>query len=172
MYYMGGVDSWLNPTFNNELAPGKLSNGTNYLFQALATNLRGFDQNARNGTSFVVFNSEIRWPIIKYFVRRPLTSTMLNNFQLVFFGDLGTAWTGISPFSEGNSLNEKDIVIGGVANTGIIHLETNREPIVGGYGFGARTKFWGYFLRADWGWGVEDGIKKGRKFYLSLTTDF
>ena len=60
MYYMGGIDSWLNPTFNNELAPGKLSNGNNYLFQALATNLRGFDQNVRNGTSFVVFNSEIR----------------------------------------------------------------------------------------------------------------
>ena len=172
MYYMGGVDSWLSPTFNDELAPGKLSNGNNYLFQGLATNLRGFNQNVRNGTSFVVFNSEIRWPIIKNLVRRPLTSSMLNNFQLVFFGDLGTAWTGISPFSEGNSLNEKDIVIGGVANTGIIHLETNKEPIVGGYGFGVRTKFWGYFIRADWGWGVEDGIKKGRKFYLSLTTDF
>jgi hypothetical protein len=172
IFYMGGADSWMSPSFNDELAPGKLSNGNNYLFQTLATNLRGFDQNIRNGTSFLIFNSEIRWPIVKYFVHRPLTSSILNNFQIVFFGDVGTAWTGLSPFSEGNSLNEKDIVIGGVANTGTIHLETNKEPIVGGYGIGARTKIWGYFLRADWGWGVEDGVSRGKKFYLSLTTDF
>ena len=172
MFYMGGVDSWMSPKFNNELAPGKLSDGENYLFQTLATNLRGFDQNVRNGTSFMVLNSEIRWPLVKYFVRRPLTSSILNNFQVVFFGDLGTAWTGASPFSEDNSLNEKNIVIGGVANTGTINLKTNREPIVGGFGIGARTKVWGYFLRADWGWGVEDGVSKGKKFYFSLTTDF
>ncbi len=172
IFYMGGVDSWLSPKFNNELAPGELNDGSKYLFQAVATNLRGFDQNIRNGTSFLVLNSEIRWPVVKYLVSRPLTSSMLNNFQLVFFGDVGTAWTGFSPFSEDNSLNEKDISIGGVANTGIIHLKTNKEPIVGGYGVGVRTKIWGYFLRADWGWGIEDGRNKGRKFYLSLTTDF
>lgn len=172
MYYMGGVDSWLSPEFNSELAPGELRNGSNYLFQALATNLRGFDQNVRNGTSFVVLNSEVRWPIVKYFINRPLTSSILNNLQVVFFGDVGTAWTGVSPFSEGNSLNEKDIVIGGQAVTGSITLKTNREPIVGGYGLGVRSKIWGYFVRADWGWGIEDGINKGRKFYLSLVTDF
>ncbi len=172
MYYMGGVDAWLSPKFNSELVPGELRNGSNYLFQALATNLRGFDQNVRNGTSFMVLNSEIRWPIVKYFIHRPLTSSILNNFQLVFFGDIGTAWTGISPFSEGNSLNEKDIIIGGQATTGVINLKTNREPIVGGYGLGIRSEIWGYFVRADWGWGFEDGVNKGRKFYLSLTTDF
>lgn len=172
MYYLGGVDSWLSPEFDSELAPGELRNGSNYLFQALATNLRGFDQNIRNGSSFMVMNSEIRWPLVKYFIKRPLSSSILNNFQLVLFGDVGTAWTGNSPFSEGNSLNEKKIIIGGQANTGLVTLKTNKEPIVGGYGVGVRSKIWGYFVRADWGWGIEDGVSKGRKFYLSLTTDF
>lgn len=172
MFYMGGVDSWMSQKFNQELAPGELRQGSQYAFQTLATNMRGFDQNVRNGTSFVAMNSEVRWPVVKYFIKRPLTSSLLNNFQVVVFGDIGTAWTGLTPFSEDNSLNEKNIVIGEQANTGNINLRTHKEPIVGGYGAGMRTKLWGYFIRADWAWGVEDGVNQGRKFYLSLTTDF
>lgn len=172
MYYMGGVDSWLSQKFNQDLAPGELRQGSDYAFQTLATNMRGFDQNIRNGTSFMALNSEIRWPAVKYFIKRPLTSSFLNNFQIIVFGDLGTAWTGVTPFSEENSLNEKTIIIGEEANTGNINLRTHKEPIIGGYGAGMRTKLWGYFVRADWAWGVEDGVNQGRKFYISLTTDF
>lgn len=172
IYYMGGVDSWLSPKFNSELEPGELKDGQSYAFQTLATNLRGFKQNVRNGTSFMAINSEIRWPIVNYLMKRPVNSSLLNNFQLLFFGDVGTAWTGISPFSENNSLNEKNIPIGGEANTGTINLKTQKEPIVGGYGFGARSKLWGYFIRLDWAWGIEDGVNQGRTFYMSLTTDF
>jgi isocitrate dehydrogenase len=46
------------------------------------------------------------------------------------------------------------------------------EPIVGGYGFGLRSRLLGYFLRADWAWGVDDGEVKPRIFYLSLALDF
>jgi hypothetical protein len=169
---MGGVDSWLSQKFNQDLAPGELRQGSDYAFQTLATNMRGFDQNIRNGTSFMALNSEIRWPAVKYFIKRPLTSSFLNNFQIIVFGDLGTAWTGVTPFSEENSLNEKTIIIGEEANTGNINLRTHKEPIIGGYGAGMRTKLWGYFVRADWAWGVEDGVNQGRKFYISLTTDF
>lgn len=172
MFYMGGVDSWMSPKFNQDLAPGELRQGSAYAFQTLGTNLRGFDQNIRNGTSFITMNSEVRWPVVKYLFKRPMTSSFLNNFQIVLFGDLGTAWTGETPFSGDNSLNEKNIVIGEEANTGTIHLMTHKEPIVGGYGAGLRTKLWGYFIRTDWAWGIEDGVNQGRKFYVSLTTDF
>ena len=51
-------------------------------------------------------------------------------------------------------------------------MKTNKEPIIGGYGLGLRTTVIGYFIRADWAWGVEDGVIQRRLFYLSLTTDF
>lgn len=172
MYYLGGVDSWTVPKFNNQLTPGELPNNDQYAFQTLGTNMRGFKQNIRNGSSFIALNSEIRWPVVKYLFAQPFASEFLNNFQMLFFGDVGTAWAGNNPFSKSNSLNERNIPLGGEANTGEIILRTNKEPIVGGYGFGLRTTIMGYFLRADWAWGVEDGVNQGRQFYLSLTTDF
>ncbi len=172
MFYMGGIDSWTVPKFNSNLSPSKLPSGSVYSFQTLATNMRGFIQNGRNGSSFLVLNSEIRWPILKFLFSRPFTSDFLNNFQLIGFGDLGTAWSGNHPFMESNSLNQQIIPIGGDARTGEVFLKTNKEPIIGGYGFGLRTTVIGYFLRADWAWGVEDGLIQRHLFYLSLTTDF
>jgi hypothetical protein len=172
MYYMGGVDSWATPQFNQELDPGELPDQSDYAFQTLATNMRGFTQNIRNGTSFMLLSSEIRWPIVSYLFSRPFSSDFINHFQLNFFGDLGTAWSGSNPFSEQNSLNKKELIIGGEARTGEITLRTNKEPIVGGYGIGLRSSLMGYFIRVDWAWGVEDGVNQGRQLYLSLVTDF
>ena len=172
MFYMGGLDSWTNPAFNSKLAPSKLSNGSTYSFQTLSNNMRGFIQNCRNGSSFIVLNSEIRLPVFTFLFSQPLNSDFLNNFQIIGFGDLGTAWSGLSPFMDSNSLNHQTISIGGEARTGEVFLKTNKEPLIGGYGFGIRTTIIGYFIRADWAWGVEDGIVQKRLFYLSLTTDF
>jgi hypothetical protein len=48
----------------------------------------------------------------------------------------------------------------------------NIDPIVAGYGFGFRSTLLGYFVRADWAWGVENGISKDKPiFYLSLSLD-
>jgi hypothetical protein len=35
-----------------------------------------------------------------------------------------------------------------------------------------RSQLLGYFVRADWGWGVDDGVLLDRVFQLSLSTDF
>lgn len=172
MFYMGGVDSWTVPKFNTEISPSKLPKGSQYGFQTLANNMRGFIQNARNGNSFVVLNSEVRLPVIKFLFSKAFASDFVNDFQIIGFGDLGTAWSGSNPFSESNSLNKKNIIIGGEARSGDITLKTNKEPIIGGYGLGLRTTIMSYFIRADWAWGVEDGIIQGRRFYLSFTTDF
>ena len=101
LYYMGGVDNWLFPSFDNQVS---VANNQNYIFQTLATDMRGFAQNIRNGNSFVVLNSEIRLPVIRYFFNRPIRSEILNNFQIIAFGDAGTAWTGWNPYSESNEL--------------------------------------------------------------------
>lgn len=165
LYYLGGVDNWLVPKFNNRMME---ATDQNYVFQSIATNMRGFRQNIRNGNSFAVINSEIRWPIVKYFVNKPIRNEFLSNLQIVGFGDVGTAWTGPNPYSELNAFNID--VIGTSPVT--VFLKTQQEPIVAGYGFGLRTKMWGYFIRADWSWGYDTGVVTPTTFYLSLNLDF
>lgn len=165
IYYMGGVDNWLFPKFNERTNVAK---DQNYAYQTIATNMRGFKQNVRNGNSFAVINSELRFPVFRYLMNRPLKSEFFNNFQVIGFGDIGTAWTGSNPYSDKNALYT-DIVISGPIT---VTIKTEKEPIVGGFGFGVRTKVLGYFVRADWAWGVEDGTVHKNIFYLSMSLDF
>jgi hypothetical protein len=170
VYYLGSVDNWLNlssttPTFNRS---NRVADDQNYAFQALAANMRGFNQNVRNGNSFAVINSEVRWPVFSYLLNRPIKSDFISNFQLIAFGDIGSAWTGRTPYSEDNSFNTQVIVSGPIT----VQLKKQQEPIVGGYGWGMRSKLFGYFVRADWAWGVDDGFIQPRIFYLSISTDF
>lgn len=162
---MGGVDNWLFPKFNSDIA---IAQDKNYTYQTLATNLRGFTQNIRNGNNFSVINSELRLPVFKYFSKKPIKSDFFNNFQIVGFGDIGTAWTGSSPWDKENSLYKKTIN----GNPITIVLEKDIDPIVGGFGFGFRSRLLGYFMRADWSWGIENGIIQDNIFYFSLSLDF
>lgn len=165
IYYMGGVDNWLFPKFNRDTP---IDFNENYSYQTLATNMRGFDQNIRNGNSFVVINSELRFPVFQYFSKSPISSEFLRSFQVVGFGDIGTAWTGASPYSPENSLFTKYI------DNGPMHIsvEVQKEPIVGGFGFGARATIFGYFVRGDISWGVDDYRVRQPIYYLSLSLDF
>jgi len=165
IYYMGGVDNWLFPAFNYDTP---IDYTQHYAYQTLATNMRGFNQNIRNGNNFFVINSELRFPLFQYFSKTPLSSSFLRNFQIVGFGDIGTAWTGASPYSKDNSLYTKYIYSGPL----LISVEVQKEPIVGGFGFGARMHLLGYFLRGDMAWGVEDGRVGQPVYYLSLSLDF
>lgn len=165
IYYLGGVDNWLSPKF---LVSTPVDFSMNYAYQAIATNLRGFYQNARNGNNLVVLNSELRFPVFRYLYDQPLRSDFLNNFQLVGFGDVGVAWAGKDPYAENNSLYIRYIKDGSL----VIKVREQKEPLIGGFGFGARTRILGYFLRADVAWGVEDRQIYEPVFYLSLSLDF
>jgi hypothetical protein len=167
IYYMGGVDNWFAARFDNTT---NIATDQNYAYQTLATNMRGFYQNVRNGNSFAVINSELRFPIFKYLYQRPIRSDFIQNFQIITFGDIGTAWTGYSPYSNDNSLNYK--IIGNTQTPYLITLNTQHNPIVGGYGWGIRSRIFGYFIRLDRAWGVQDGIVLKPLWYLSLSLDF
>jgi len=165
IYYMGGVDNWLFSKFDNSVIPSATQG---YEFQTIATPMRGFFQNARNGNSFAVINNELRLPIFKYFSKRPIKSDFLENFMVIGFGDVGTAWTGTNPYDKENSFNTT-LVTG--ANYQII-IKNQKEPIAYGYGFGARSKLFGYYVRFDVAWGVDDHILLKPIKYLSLSLDF
>lgn len=165
VYFLGGTENWLVPRFNRDI---NVDEEVNYVYKSAAVNLRGFDQNIRNGGSYAVFNSELRLPVFRFFSSKPLKSKFLENFQIIGFGDAGVAFNGLSPFSEDNAFNKKIFENGPVT----IERWSLREPVVGGYGFGVRSNVMGYFVRFDWAWGVESGIEPERMFYLSLGTDF
>ena len=164
-FFLGGVDNWLGPKEDNTLP---LSPDQNYVYQTRGGPMRGFYANARNGNSFAVVNSELRWPVFSYFSDQPLKSDFLQNFQLLGFFDVGSAWTGISPYSKENFFNTTTIEQGNLT----IEIENNRDPVVFGYGAGMRVKLLGYFVRVDWARGIDDGKVLDPVWYISLAMDF
>ena len=172
LYFLGGVENWLFPSFNNDI-PNPA--GGDFSFQTLAANLRGFRQNIRNGNSFALINAELRVPIFRYFSRSTPRSSFLKNFQIVGFFDVGTAWQGLSPFQKDNPLNT--VLIEGSDNPSDfnpVSVEVNffRDPVVAGYGAGIRTMLFGYFVKLDYAWGIETRVIQEPRLYLSLGTDF
>ncbi len=165
IYYMGGVDKWFLPEFSQETP---IDQDRNFRFQTLATPMRGFIQNARNGNSFALINSEFRMPVVDYLKAKPIRSDFLKTFQVIAFGEMGTAWTGPDPYSEKNSFNIRTVKKGPITVT----IRNQREPLIGSFGAGLRARIWGYFVRATWGWGIEDRRVKDPRFYISLSKDF
>ena len=171
IYYLGGVDNWTKFTSNTASMFDqsiKIDQDENYIYQAVATNMRGFIQNCRNGNSFALINNEIRWPIFSYLANRPLNAKIINDFQVCGFFDAGTAWKGGIPMKADNAYNSYEVNGYPVDMT----VYVDRPNIVCGYGFGFRTTILGYFMRFDWAWGVEGKIILPRVFYFSLGLDF
>lgn len=165
VYYLGGVDNWLFQRVDNST---EIAQDQGYFYQALAAPMRGFWVNARNGNSFGLANAELRVPVFKTLMRKPIQSDFAENFQVVGFMDVGSAWTGLHPYSEDNGFNIQEVNAGSITVT----INNNREPIVYSYGFGLRSRVLGYFVRLDWAWGVDDQQVLPRVTHLSLNLDF
>lgn len=171
IFYLGGVDNWISLDTNSSsyFDPSvNINTDENYLFQAVATNMRGFPQNIRNGNTFLVSNTELRAPFIQMFFPYPINSDFWSNLQIISFFDIGTAWSGLTPYDEKNYYNE--IIEHRKPFTVIVDVE--RPPFVYGYGWGLRSKLFGYFVRVDWSWGVEGHFHYDRKIFFSLSKDF
>jgi hypothetical protein len=178
IYFLGGVDNWL--TFGSNQKTDKNGNivyrylnpanvpdpNTNYAFQTLAVNLRGFLQNTANGNNALVINSEVRAPVFTSFFNKPINNAFLRNFQVVQFIDLGTAWNG-----KFNKLSRPSVTY----NAPPIAVKVKAGgvgPFAGGYGFGARSTLLGYFLRFDAGWEMNRFFKGKPKYYFAMGLDF
>lgn len=165
LFMLGGVDNWLLPRIDNSLAPPA---NQNFAYRGVGTNMRGFLQNARNGSNFFLVNSEVRFPFVQVISRAPVSSEFWRNLALVGFADVGTAWSGLDPFSLENPFNVTTFEDGPVKVT----VVTNKNPIIAGYGLGARMRVFGYFLRIDRAWGLDDGQILRPVWYFSLSLDF
>jgi Tol biopolymer transport system component len=174
-YYLGAVDNWWNinsaknPTFNNSTT---IKNDSIYAFQAIATNMRGFQQNIRNGNNFALVNSEIRVPIFNTILKKNVSSEFINNFQFIYFLDAGSAWVGLTPYSNSDENIQVKPTIKKKSDQVVVSLVGTKNPFVYGYGWGLRSKVLGYFVRVDFANGVEQGAENKKMVYLSLSTDF
>lgn len=166
LYYLGGVDNWVLPRFNDNIPVAQTEN---FAYQTLAAHLRGFRQNIRNGSSFALINSEIRIPVFKYFSKKPVLGNFWRNFQVVGFFDAGTAWTGSSPYDKNNPIN-----IEYLENPPTVQVKVNyfRDPLVAGYGAGVRMQLFGLYLRGDYAWGIETRKRQKPMFHIALGADF
>lgn len=170
IYYLGATDNWFLSRKSNRVdatTPVNMNNG--YAFQTLATPLRGFLYNVRNGNQYVLLNCELRIPIFAYLIKGNLRSDILRNFQLVGFFDTGTAWEGKTPFSDQNPLFVETIS----NSTTTVRVKKYKTPFVMGFGPGFRTTFLGYFLRFDTAWGYDTGeITSKPIYYFTFGYDF
>ena len=166
IYYIGDIEQTLFPKFDESVP---FPSEDNFAYSTVAGNLRGFNYNARNGSTFAVFNSELRVPIFKYLFDRRIRSSFIRNFQLVAFADVGSAWYGASPNSDENPINTIEFEN---PPTVKVRVKYFRDPFIYGYGVGMRTLLFGYFIKADYAWGVDTRTVLKPKLHLSLGVDF
>ncbi len=164
IYYLGGVDGWLAPRFNNNPP----ATDQNYAYQSLALNMRGFNQNVANGNNAFVFNSELRLPLFSTLFNKPINNAFIRNFQLVQFIDLGSAWNG-----KYNGIKRPTEIYTEAGSPLTVRLDAGGlGPFAGGYGFGVRSTLLGYFIKFDTAWPMK-GVFRGKPLvYLSLGFDF
>jgi len=174
LYVLGGVENWINKKTDDSTP---VNTNYNYVFTNQTNHVRGYKINARNGNNVMILNSELRIPLLTTLFNKTFKSDILNSLQVVPFFDVGTAWIGSNPF-------KPDVTF--VQNTFPIldptQIQTNvpvsvtvnyfRNPFIGGYGVGFRTKLLGYFLKFDIAQSINSSQSTGVMRYLSFGYDF
>jgi hypothetical protein len=177
-YMLGGMDNWLFASTNvsgrkdDPIGPpaGYGSQGrTNRLFNQYVTNLRGFNYNTLYGRNYLLWNFELRFPIVRYLYKGPIESNFLKHFQLNFFYDIGTAWNNGNPFTGNNSVNTRVVDTDPSFKITIRNFD---DPFLRSYGFGFRTMMLGYYTKFDIAQGIQNGVYIRPMLHVTLGYDF
>jgi Tol biopolymer transport system component len=153
-FIIGGVDNWINRTFEGGYIP--LENAEDFLFLQAGLPLRGYNYNAAIGSRYGLFNFEFRYPLLAFLQAGPLPIGLQSLNGAMFF-DAGAAWN-----------KEKDFV----AFTRNAEGKTVTRDLLMGMGTGARIFFLAFLVRFDvaWAWYL-DGFSQP-KYYISVGADF
>jgi Tol biopolymer transport system component len=175
-FLLGGMNNWLfNKTYidgitsDGELNPlGVRSENEDILFAEYATNLRGFDYATLFGNSVLLFNAELRVPLVRALSNGPIASNFFRNLQFIGFYDIGTSWSGKPPFSSETSVSY-DVVRNGPFTA---QIKNYLNPWLYSYGVGVRTVVFSYYLKFDLAWPVENYEVGKPRGFLTLGFDF
>lgn len=153
-FVIGGVDGWINRTFETGYVP--LENAEDYLFLQTGLPLRGYNYSAAIGSRYGLFNFEFRYPLFAFLQAGPLPIGLQSIAGAMFF-DMGAAWN-----------RERDFrAFTRNANGNVV----SRDLLMG-MGTGARVFFLWFLVRFDvaWAWNVNHFSEP--KYYFSLGADF
>jgi len=175
-FLLGGMNNWL---FNRTITDGVTGEGErnplgigsetqDVLFVEYATNLRGFDYATLFGNSVMLMNAELRIPLIRALTNGPIASNFFRNLQFVGFYDIGTSWSGSPPFSDETSVSYDVIKSGPIT----ARIKNYLNPWLYSYGVGARTVVFGYYVKFDVAWPVENYEVGKPRGFLTLGFDF
>ncbi|MFM9837198.1 MAG: translocation protein TolB [Cyclobacteriaceae bacterium] len=183
-YLLGGMDNWFSnwsgPTngraFNLSGTQNPLINPTgsyneNLLFVEFA-NLRGFDYGTLYGNSVAILNAELRVPLVRALSSGPITSNFFRNFQLTGFYDIGSSWTGDIPFNNQNNGRVRLVPEKPEGSPFQVEIREYLNPWLYSYGAGFRSMIFGYYLKFDLAWPVENYTVKDPRAYVTLGFDF
>ncbi|MCU0372811.1 MAG: biopolymer transporter Tol [Ignavibacteria bacterium] len=154
-FYLGGIDNWINWTFEDNYVPFGESID-NFAFATMVTPLRGYNYNARTGSKFVLGNIEMRFPIFRYLIFGALPLGFQDIMGLIF-ADAGSAWYEtenlqfVSKSSSGSSVF-KDLLF----STGV----------------GSRIVFLGFPIRLDIAWRYNMQRFSAPEYMFSLGLDY
>ena len=176
-YALGGMDNWIGNTFNysgknNPFVSGVGTYNENLLFTEFATSLRGFDYGTLYGSSVALANAELRVPLVRALSNSPITSNFFRNLQFTAFYDIGSSWTGPIPLSDAN--NGRIRVVPEKPGNSPFQIEIREylNPWLYSYGLGFRSMIFGYYLKLDVAWPVENYTVKNPRAYVTFGFDF
>ncbi len=153
-FIVGGVDNWINRTFEGGYPP--LTNAEDFLFLQAGLPLRGYNYNAEIGSRYGLMNLEFRYPLFAFLQAGPLPIG-LQSIGGLFFFDMGSAWN-----------REKDFV----AFTKDAEGSLVTRDLLMGMGTGARVIILAFYLRLDVGWAWNVKGFSPPKYYISLGADY
>ena len=153
-FIIGGVDNWINHTFEGGYIP--LENAEDYIFLQTGLPLRGYNYNTAIGSRYGLFNFELRYPLFAFLQAGPLPIGLQSLGGVMFF-DMGSAWNSERNF---------------VGITRDVQGNTVTRDLLMGMGTGARIYFLAFLVRLDvaWAWNLQDFSPP--KYYFSLGYDF
>lgn len=174
-YLLGGMDNWFFNKSNSEGKDNPLNlqpneDNSHILFSEYVTSLRGFDYATFYGENVLLFNAELRFPVVRYFYNGPISSNFLKNLLLTGFFDVGSAWSGVSPFQRDNSVNT--VILKDEGSPFQAEIQNFKNPWLSSYGVGLRTVILGYYMKFDVAWPIENYEVGKVKFYVTLGYDF
>jgi len=153
-FIIGGVDNWINRTFEGGYIP--LENAEDYIFLQAALPLRGYNYNAKIGSRYGLLNFEFRYPLLAFLQAGPLPIGLQSITGVMFF-DMGSAWNRERQFQ---------------AFTKDAAGNTVTKDLLMGMGTGARIFFLGFLVKVDVAWAWYWSGFSEPKYYISLGADF
>ncbi|MDH5602847.1 MAG: translocation protein TolB [Cyclobacteriaceae bacterium] len=171
-YLLGGMDNWVfsssNKQGNSPINPERTGNRSDLLFMRYITPLRGYDYANLFGSNVLALSTELRIPLIKYLNSGYISSNFFRNIQFIGFWDMGSSWSGKSPFNRENTISSAVIEEGAFKIT----INNYRSPWMASYGAGFRTMILGYYMKFDLAWPIEEYKVSDPRLSITLGLDF